>query len=419
MGKNLIEKILAKKLKSEIEVGEIMYVEPDLVMSHDHQGPMTIEEFENLGIDELWDPDKVIFVMDHRTPSQTIVAAENHQRLRRFAKKHGITKFFDVGEGVCHDLIAEKALVKPEMVFIATDSHTLTAGAFGAFATGIGSSEMATLFASGKVWLKIPETIKVTLKGSLRKGVYGKDIALKLLEIIKTGGADYKALEFGGPGIASVSIASRMSLCNMCLEMGAKTAIFPVDEITAKYYKDKGIEVERLYPDEGAGYSGEITIDLDALEPLVAFPFSPDNVHSFAEIIAEDHQLNQSVIGTCTGARYEDLKVAAEILKDRQVKAGTRLLIVPPTREIMLRCIREGIVETFLKAGAMVNVPCCGPCGAYGMGVVAEDESSITTGSRNFVARMGAPGARVYLSNAATAAASAIEGKLADPRKYL
>jgi len=419
LGNNLIKKILAKKLGHEVKVGEIIYIEPDLVMTHDHQGPMTIREFENIGADSLWNPDKVILVMDHRTPSQTLVAVENHQKLRKFARKYGVTKFFDVGEGVCHDLVAEKALVRPEMVYIATDSHTVTEGALGLFATGVGSSEMASIFATGKVWLKIPETIKVTLKGTLQKGVYGKDIALRLLEIIKTGGADYKVLEFGGAGIASVSAASRMSLCNMCLEMGAKTAIFPVDKVTVEYYKEKGVEVQELYPDEDGEYISEIIVDLDQLEPLIAFPFSPDNVRSVSQIGDEVYALNQSVIGTCTGARYEDLKVAAEILKGKQVRPGTRMLIVPATKDLMLRCTQEGIIETFLKAGAMVNVPCCGPCGGYGMAVLAEDESSITTGSRNFVARMGAPGAHIYLSNAATAAASAIEGKLTDPRKYL
>ncbi|MFZ7104696.1 MAG: 3-isopropylmalate dehydratase large subunit [Peptococcaceae bacterium] len=419
MGNNLIKKIFAKKLNQEVKVGEIVYLEPDLVMTHDHQGPMTIKEFENIGADNLWNPDKVVLVMDHRTPSQTLVAVENHQKLRKFAGKYGVTKFFDVGEGVCHDLVAEKALVRPEMVYIATDSHTVTEGALGLFATGVGSSEMASIFATGKVWLKIPETIKVTLKGTLQKGVYGKDIALKLLEMIKTGGADYKVLEFGGPGIKSVSVASRMSLCNMCLEMGAKTAIFPVDPVTVDYFNEKGIAVQELYPDEDAEYISETIIDLDRLEPLIAFPFSPDNVRPVSQLGNEAFHLNQSVIGTCTGARYEDLKVAAEILAGRQVSPGTRMLIVPATKEIMLRCTQEGIVETFLKAGAMVNVPCCGPCGAYGMGAVAEDESTVTTGSRNFVARMGAPGAHIYLSNAATAAASAIEGKLTDPRKYL
>ncbi|MFZ5943238.1 MAG: 3-isopropylmalate dehydratase large subunit [Bacillota bacterium] len=419
MGSNLLTKIFMKKLSRQVKVGEIVYIEPDLVMTHDHQGPMTIKEFENIGAERLWNPDKVIFVMDHRTPSQTLVAVENHQKLRKFAKKYGVTKFFDVGEGVCHDLVAEKALVRPEMIYIATDSHTVTEGALGLFATGVGSSEMASIFATGKVWLKIPETIKVVLKGTLQKGVYGKDIALKLLEIIKTGGADYKVLEFVGPGVESVSIASRMSLCNMCLEMGAKTAIFPVDKTTVEYYKEKGLDVEELYPDDDAEYISEIVVDLDQLEPLIAFPFSPDNVRTVSQLGNKVYELNQSVIGTCTGARYEDLKVAAEILAGRQVKTGTRMLIVPATKELMLKCTQEGIIETFLKAGAMVNVPCCGPCGAYGMGVVAEDESTITTGSRNFVARMGAPGAHIYLSNAATAAASAIEGKLTDPRKYL
>jgi len=418
LGSNLVEKIFAKKLGKLVVTGEIVYLEPDLVMTHDHQGPMTIKEFENIGAKKIWNPDKVVMVMDHRTPSQNLVAAENHQKLRGFARKYGIEKFFDVGEGVCHDLVAEKAFVKPGMVYIGTDSHTVTEGALGVFATGVGSSEMASILATGKVWLKIPEVIKVTLTGSLQKGVMGKDIALYLLKLIKTGGADYQVLEFSGPGIASVDIASRMSLCNMCLEMGAKSALFPVDEVTIEYYKNKGVQVESLYPDEDARYVREITIDLDRLEPLIAFPFSPDNVRTVNEI-DKDYPLNQSVIGTCTGARYEDLKVAAQILEGRRIHPQTRMLIVPATREIMLKAVQEGLVEIFLKAGAMVNVPACGPCGGYGMGVVAEDESTITTGSRNFIARMGAPGAYIYLSNAATAAASAIEGKLTDPRKYL
>ncbi len=418
MGLNLTQKMFMNKLGHPVLPGEIYYLEPDLVMTHDHQGPMTIKEFESIGDIKVWDPDKIIFVMDHRTPGQTLNSVENHQKLRKFARKHHITRFYDVGEGICHDLVAEHADVKPGMIFIATDSHTVTAGALGLFATGIGSSEMASLFATGKVWLKVPETIKVVLKGNLQKGVMGKDVALHLLKILKTGGADYKAMEFGGPGIASLNMADRMSLCNMCLEMGAKNAIFPVDEVTIQFYKEKGITVTSLFPDEDAPYERIIEVDLDELEPLVALPFSPDNVVPVTHLDKE-YPLNQSVIGTCTGARYEDLKIAAEILKGRTVHKGTRMLIVPATRAAWLRAAREGLLEIFASAGAMVNVPCCGPCGAYGMGVLAEDESSITTGSRNFVARMGAPGARIYLSNSATAAASAVAGKIVDPRNYL
>ncbi len=418
MVENLVQKIFTEKLGREAKIGEIVYIEPDMVMTHDHQGPMTIREFEGIGTTEVWNPEKIILVMDHRTPSQNLVAVENHQKLRKFAQKFGIKKFFDVGEGICHDIVAEKALVKPGMIYIATDSHTVTDGALGLFATGVGSSEMASIFATGKVWLKIPETIKVTLKGALQKGVMGKDIALHLLKLIGTGGADYKVLEFSGPGIASVDVAGRMSLCNMCLEMGAKSALFPVDELTLEYYRNKGIEVEMVNPDEDADYVEEFVVDLDQLEPLIAFPFSPDNVKDFGEI-DKDYYLDQSIIGTCTGARYEDLEIAAKILNGHKVHPKTRMLIVPATRQIMLKAVQNGIMETFVKAGAMVNVPCCGPCGGYGMGVLAEDESSITTGSRNFVARLGAPGAHIYLSNAAAAAASAIEGKLADPRDYL
>jgi 3-isopropylmalate/(R)-2-methylmalate dehydratase large subunit len=419
-GLTITEKILARAAgKEKVTPGEIVDVAVDLAMTHDHQGPMAMLEFSRLPVPKVWDPSKVIMVIDHRTFSQTVQASENHRRMRTFAREQGIESLYEGGNGICHDLVVEQGHVLPGMLFVATDSHTVTAGALGAFATGIGSSEMAALWARGRIWLMVPETFKVILKGRPGKGVTGKDVALHLLSRVKTDGFNYRAVEFRGPGLAFLSMDSRLSLCNMTLEMGAKNAIVPPDQITSEYLRHRVRQpFTAVDSDPGARYAGTLEIDLDQLSPQVARPYSPDNVEAASVVETGDIAIDQAVIGTCTNARYEDLAAAAAILVGRRVAPGVRLLIVPATKTLWLRASKEGLLDVFTAAGAAVSFPCCGPCGAYGMGAVTAEEVCVTTGSRNFVARLGDPSARIYLGSAATVAASAVAGKIVDPRGY-
>ena len=417
----LTEKILAKKAGTKsVKPGEIVTIEPDIVMTHDHQGHMAIDEFSKMGAGKIWDPKKVVIVLDHRTPTQTVTAAENHQKLRKFAATHGISHFFDVGEGICHDLLAERGLVRPETVVIASDSHILTVGALGAFAAGIGSSELAVTWVRGRIWFRVPESIKVVLTGKPEEFVGGKDIALKLLGILGTDGATYRAVEFHGSGLDHLGMDDRMTLCNMCLEMGAKNAIVPADAVTLNFLNERNVtELDDLMlPDPDADYCREIELDMSTIAPMIAKPVSPDHVVTAAEITDEKIIINQAVIGTCTNARISDLRMAARIMEGHRVHPNVRFLVVPATRHIYLEALKEGIVEKLVTAGAMVSVPCCGPCGAYGMGALSAEEVCITTGSRNFIGRMGAPEARIYLSNSATVAASAVAGYIKEPQAF-
>ncbi|HIU18217.1 MAG TPA: 3-isopropylmalate dehydratase large subunit [Candidatus Avidesulfovibrio excrementigallinarum] len=416
MSKTLVEKILSRAAgRPEAHAGTIVQVDPDIVLTHDHQGPMTIREFRNFGDVKLKHPERLYVFMDHRTPSQTEIAATNHKVMREFCKEQGVEHLFDVGTGICHDQLAEQVAAKPGQIVVGTDSHTVTIGGLGVFGTGIGSSEMAALWVRGTIWFRIPETIKVVLTGSLKAPLNGKDIALALLRILNTDGATYKSMEFHGEGVSSLSTDSRMTLCNMCLEMGAKTALFPVDDITRAYYAQRGVqEVEALQPDPDAHYEREITIDLDALKPMVATPNSPGNAVEAETIRGEKRRIDQALIGTCTNGRISDMREAAAVLKNRKVHSGVRMLIVPATRSVLRQCLDEGLIKIFLDAGAMVGVPSCGPCGAYGMGAVAADEVCITTGSRNFVARLGSPKGILYLGSPATVAASAVAGYVTD-----
>ena len=417
----LTEKILAKMAgKSSVQPGEIVTIEPDIVMTHDHQGPMAIREFLKMGARKIWNPEKVVIVMDHRTPTQSVLAAENHQMLRKFAKDYGIGRVFDVGEGICHDLLVERGLVEPGHVAVASDSHTITAGAVGAFATGVGSSELAVIWVRGNLWLRVPETIKVVMHGKPSGFVGGKDIALKLLGILGTDGATYQAIEFHGPGLGYLNMDDRMTLCNMCLEMGAKNAIVPPDRITVEFLKEKGLPEpdDTLQPGPDAHYCREIEIDLSTMTPLVAKPASPDNIAAAKDVEAEKVVIDQAAVGTCTNGRITDLRLAAKIVEGKKIHPGVRFLVVPATRYIYLKALGEGLIEKLVTAGAMVSVPCCGPCGAYGMGALSADEVCITTGSRNFIGRMGAPEARIFLGNSATVAASAVAGYIVDPRMF-
>lgn len=421
MGMTMAEKILAKAAGIEdLKPGTIVEVEPDYVLTHDHQGPMTIREFRKFDGAKLWDPSRLVIVMDHRTPTQSIVAAENHKILREFASEQGVEHVFDVGQGICHDVLAERRISRPGQIVVGTDSHTTTIGGLGIFGTGVGSSEMAALWLNGRIWFRVPETIKVTLSGRLKHLVNAKDVALEILRRIGTDGATYKAVEFHGESISSLNPDQRMTLCNMCLEMGAKVAMVPVDQVTREFYAGFGIEdLETIEPDDDAVYSQELQLDLSKLRPLVAAPSSPQNVFTIAEIESQNRKIDQALIGTCTNGRLTDLRDAAELLKDRKVHPKVRFLIVPATQKILEQAIDEGLVQTFVKAGAMVGVPCCGPCGGYGMGNVAAGETCITAGSRNFIGRLGSPKGNIYMGSPASVTASAIAGKITDPLKLV
>ena len=418
MGMTMAEKILAQAAhKKSLLPGEIIEVEPDVVFTHDHQGPMAIREFQSFENARIWDPRKLFLAMDHRTPSQTEVSAANHKMMREFAERQHIERVFDVGSGICHDLLAEKALARPGQIVLGTDSHTTTIGAFSILGTGVGSSEMAAIWLRGVAWLRVPESIRVVLKGRLASMVDAKDIALAMLRILGTDGATYKSVEFQGDGIAALNTDHRMTLCNMCLEMGAKTALFPTDDTIKKYYADRGInQIEEIHPDPDAVYSQTIEIQLNDLEPLVARPSSPQNVVTAEEAGGDDIRLDQALIGTCTNGRLTDIRQAAAVLKGKKVAPSVRFLIVPATREILKKALDEGLISIFIEAGAMVGVPCCGPCGAYGMGTLTDDEYCISSGSRNFIGRLGSVRARIYIASPATVTASAIAGTIVSPR---
>lgn len=416
MGQTIAEKILSRASgQPNARAGEIIELEPDLVLTHDHQGPMTIREFRSFGVDKVWDPKRMMMCMDHRTPTQNFRVAMNHKLMREFCKEQGIDQLYDVGLGITHNIIADKRLIKPGQIVIGTDSHTTTSGALGAFGTGIGSSEMAAIWARGRIWFRVPETIRVILSGKLREWVEAKDITLEMLRRLQTDGATYKAVQFEGDGVSTLSIEERLTLANMVLEMGAKTAMFAVDETVRKYFADYGIhEVDVIDADPDATYAETMEINLSSLDPLVSKPNSPGNVDKAINVVADKFRIDQAVIGTCTNGTLPDLRMAAAVLKGRRVADGVRMFIVPATKEINEAASNEGLLKIFTDAGAMVGIPGCGPCGAYGMGALADGECCITTSSRNFVGRLGSVHCDTFLGGPATVAASAVAGYVTD-----
>ena len=417
MGMTIAEKILAKKSGKEVvKPGEFVIAEVDLAMSHEN-ADMVLKNFMKLGLEKIWDPNKVVIIFDHRIPAETVTTATTHKRLREFVKKQGIKNFHDIGYGICHQVLAEE-YDKPGMLIVGTDSHTTTHGAFGAFATGVGATDMAMVWATGRIWLRVPETIKIVAKGKWPKGVYSKDFIIYTIGKLGVAGADYKAVEFHGPAIEDLSIGSRLVITNMSMEMGAKTAIMPPDNKTIEYVKKNiGTDFEPVYPDKDAEYAAVYEIDVSELEPMVAAPHSPGNAKPVKEV--EGTKIHQAFIGTCTNGRLEDLKIAAEILEDRKIHPDVRLIVGPASRRILKEAMRLGLIDIFIDAGAVIIPPGCGPCLGKHQGVLAPGEVCISTANRNFKGRMGSPEAFIYLASPATVAASAIEGKIADPRKYL
>lgn len=411
--KTAVEKILSRASGKDAKAGDIVEAEIDVYMIHDPMGALVDDALSDL-CGELKHPERVVAVHDHFVPAKDIESANLSKRLREFCAKWGIRYQYDVGWGICHVVLPEEGQVAPGDVIVGTDSHMPTLGALGAFSTGIGATEMAAALVMGKLWFKVPETILVRIDGSLPKMVFAKDIILKLISMIGVDGANYKALEFSGSVLKEMVMDERFVLTNMSVEAGAKTAIIPVDEVTLSYLNGRLKRAPRPEYSDAGSHSDEISIDVSSLEPLVAIPHSPANVKPVSEV---DGEIDQAFIGSCTGGRLNDLKVAASILRGRKIKEGVRLIVIPASRRIYLEALRSGIIDTLVESGASIGPPSCGPCLGAHLGVLAEGEVAISTSNRNFRGRMGHPESKVYLASAATVAASALEGRIVDPRE--
>lgn len=416
MGMTIAEKILARASgRSKVEPGEYVIGKIDLAMVHDLTGPLTLNVLKEVGYERPWDPEKIVIILDHQVPANSTATAALHQQLRKYAKKYG-TKFHDVGrQGICHQILAE-SYVKPGMLIVGADSHTCTLGALGAFATGIGSTEMASVFLTGELWFRVPETIRFELKGNLKPGVSAKDIILYIIGRVGVGGALYFATEFTGDGTERLSVDSRLTICNMAVEMGGKTGIVNPD-IKTLQFTDCPESYQTIHSDKDANYYRTMEVVLDELVPHVALPHSVDNVKPVSEV--EGVEADQVFIGSCTNGRLEDLEAAAKILYKRKVKDGTRLIVIPASPRVYTEAERRGYIRTFIEAGGVVCNPNCGPCLGGHMGILTDGEVCVSTSNRNFIGRMGSPNSKVYLVSPETAAATAVEGKLTDPLKYV
>ncbi len=416
MGMTITQKILARSAGLDrVEPGQLIEGKLDLVLGNDITTPVAITEFEKAGLSSVFDRERIAIVLDHSTPCKDIKSAQLCAACREFAQRHTITHFYDVGRmGIEHALLPEQGLTAPGEVIIGADSHTCTYGALGAFSTGVGSTDMAAGMATGLAWFKVPSAIKVNLVGELGPYVSGKDVILHLIGLIGVDGALYQSLEFGGEGAASLEMDDRFTICNMAIEAGAKNGIFPVDGKTAAYLKgrvDRPWQAAEADPD--AQYTKEVTIDLSALRPTVAFPHLPSNTKTVDE--AAGKPIQQVVIGSCTNGRLKDLREAAKILRGRKVAEGVRCIVIPATQQIYLDAMAEGLVVDFINAGAVVSTPTCGPCLGGHMGVLSDGEWAISTTNRNFVGRMGPTSSMIILASPAVAAASAVTGVVTDP----
>ena len=418
MGLTITEKIFSAHAGREVRAGEIVEVPIDMVIGNDITTPISIKAFRESGAKKLANPDGFSIVLDHFIPAKDIASANQAKISREFAWEHNLKNFFDEKDmGIEHALLPEKGLVVPGDVIIGADSHTCTHGALGAFATGMGSTDLAYAMITGGNWFKVPETIKVVFTGKLRPYVTGKDLILELIRRIGVDGALYKALEFTGDTIENLDMDSRFSLCNMAIEAGAKSGIIAVDEVTKEFLKDKDLarEPKFYYSDEDAQYSDIIEIDVSNLEPVIAYPHLPSNGHPLSQAVADDIRVDQVFIGSCTNGRLSDIEIASKIVKGKKIAKHTRMIVTPATQKILEEASKLGYIKDLVDAGAVVSNPTCGAClGGY-MGILGDDEVAISTTNRNFVGRMGARSSKIYLSNSAIAAASAIAGKIASP----
>ncbi len=415
-GQTMAEKILSKKAGRPVEAGEMIVVDVDLVMAHDGTAPLAFEAMEELGVEDVFDPSRVVLVIDHTGPSPSRSISNIHRKMREYARRWGC-HFKDVGYGICHQILFEE-FVEPWTVVVGADSHTCTHGALGAFATGMGSTDVAVAMAYGRTWLRVPESVRIELSGGLTWPVMSKDVILQVIGELGASGATYMALEFTGDGVENMTVSSRLTMTNMAIEAGGKTGLCPLDDRALSLLEElRGKRYKPLTPDPDAEYADELHVDLSEVEPMVAAPHEVDNVKPIEEV--EGVEVDQVFIGSCTNGRVEDLEAAARILRGRRVADGVRLIVQPASRRVLREAVRKGLIETFLRAGAVVNPPGCGPCVGRHLGVLADGEVCISTQNRNFRGRMGNPNAEIYLASPATAAASALTGCITDPRGFV
>ncbi|MBE0461598.1 MAG: 3-isopropylmalate dehydratase large subunit [Candidatus Aminicenantes bacterium] len=417
MGKTFSEKLLGLKAGREVSAGDVVTVSPDYILSHDNSAAI-IKEFEKLGLEKVSSPGKLVIVLDHVIPASSEKYAQNHKTIRKFVEEQKITNFFDIHHGICHQVLMENGFATPGKLILGADSHTVSYGALGAFSSGIGRSEVAALWATDEIWLRVPETLKIQIEGKLPRGIYAKDIILKIIGEEGADCANYKAVEFSGDAAKNMSIASRIVLCNMAAEMGAKNAYFAPDDVAISWLENRAKdEFELIYSDKDAKYQTVLHFNISTLEPQVAFPHTVDNVKPVSQ--AKGIKFHQAVIGTCTNGRLEDLVVAAQILKGKKVHPEVRVLVIPASRAEYLLALKEGVLESLVEAGCVVLNPGCGPCLGAHQGVIAPGEVALSTANRNFQGRMGSRDSFIYLASPATVAASAIKGVITDPREYL
>ncbi|MEM3712373.1 MAG: 3-isopropylmalate dehydratase large subunit [Thermoproteota archaeon] len=417
-GLTAIQKVFSKKTSQKVEIGDIIEAKVDYLMLHEVTGPLAVEEFEKIS-EKVWDPSRVIVVFDHDVPPSTIELSNQMRRMRIFVKKYGIRNFYEVGRGgIAHQVLFEEGFDIPGSLIIGADSHTCTAGATGAVGIGVGSTDAAVVLATGEIWLRIPETIIVEANGDFQKGVFAKDLALHIVGRIGANGATYKVVEYAGETIEKLSLSERLTLANLSIEMGAKTGIVQTDSKSFEYAKS--FSKESQYMDVKSDPDSDfekVEIDTSLLEPVVSAPHSVDNVKPVREV--EGLQIDQAFLGSCTNGRLDDLLIAFKILKGRKIASWVRLVVSPASMKVYNEALKMGIIEEILRAGGIVTSPTCGACLGMSRGILAEDEIAVSSSNRNFIGRMGAKSSKVYLASPATVAASAIEGKIADPRRYL
>lgn len=414
-GSTFAQKVIGRAAGKNVSPGDIVNAKVDLAMSHENS-LLVMRAFKEMGADRIWDPGKVVILFDHRVPANSVRTAEGHRSVRGFVREEGIANFFDMREGVCHQVLPEKGLALPGHLIVGTDSHTTTYGAFGAFSTGIGATEMAAVWATGEIWLRVPQTLRIRMEGQLPKRVSSKDAILHVIGDVGSDGADYCCAEFSGDCVGGMTMASRMVLSNMSTEMGAKAGVVFPDERTAEWLSSRTRKPwKAVLSDRSAEVWEEITYDLSSLEPQVSRPHRVDDVVSVSEV--EGTPIDQALIGSCTNGRLEDLVAARDLLRGRKVKEGIRLIVAPASREVYLEASESGVLSDLVRSGGVVLNPGCGPCLGAHEGLLAPGERCISTTNRNFRGRMGSPEAEVYLASPATVAASALRGEIADPRE--
>ena len=414
MPSTIAEKLLAKKAGKSVTVpGEIVFVEPDLAMSHDNAG-LVIKQFRQIGVEKVWNPDKIVIPLDHRAPAESEKTATAHKSIREFVKQQKIRNFYDIKEGICHQVIVENAHVLPGQLAVGTDSHTTSYGCLGALSTGIGATEMSAVWATGNIWLRVPDSIKITVTGEFPPNVYAKDLILYIAGQLTAEGANYRSIEYYGETVKNMSVSERFTLTNLSMEMGAKFAVVPFDEVTGEYLKKLGKSgFNPVFADPDAEYFKEYEFDVSELIPQLAVPHNVDNIRPVSDFLGM--KIDQVVLGSCTNGRIDDLEIAAEYLKGKLVHPDVRLLVIPASRKIYKEALEKGLLSIFLDANAVLLNPGCGPCLGAHQGILAAGEKCLATTNRNFKGRMGSTEAEVYLASPATAAASAIAGEVVLP----